>query len=104
MTRLLLLVLTLLFSLSGSAMGEFSDFCRSSLAADAGAAPTGWCFLPGTLVEERRGEMPIEAVQLGDRVVTSDSTHTQESSTEVDPATWHLVRLRMPNPDRSKDE
>jgi len=33
MTRLLLLLLTLLFSLSGSVMGEYSDFGRSPLAA-----------------------------------------------------------------------
>jgi len=33
MTRLFLLLLTLLFSLSGPAMGEYSDFERSSLAA-----------------------------------------------------------------------
>jgi hypothetical protein len=33
MTRLLCMLLTLLFSLSGSAMGGYSDFGRSSLAA-----------------------------------------------------------------------
>ena len=33
MTKQLLLLLTLLFSLSGPAMGEYSDFERSSLAA-----------------------------------------------------------------------
>jgi hypothetical protein len=33
MTRLLLLLLTLLFSLSGPAMGGYSDFWQSSLAA-----------------------------------------------------------------------
>jgi len=33
MTRLLLLLLTLLFSLSGPAMGGYSDFERSVLAA-----------------------------------------------------------------------
>jgi hypothetical protein len=33
MTRLLCILLTLLFSLSGSAMGEYSDFSRWSLAA-----------------------------------------------------------------------
>jgi len=33
MTHLLLLLLTLFFSLSGPAMGEYSDFGRSSLAA-----------------------------------------------------------------------
>ena len=92
-----------IFQLASAAAGnELGDTIFR--AAESGALPSGWCFLPGTLVEERRGEMPIEAVQLGDRVVTSDCTHAQDSSTEVDPATWHLVRLRMPNPDGSKDE
>jgi len=35
MTHLLLLLLTLFFSLSGPAMGEYNDFGRSSLAAKA---------------------------------------------------------------------
>jgi len=39
MTKQLLLLLTLLFSLSGPAMGEYSDFERSSLAAKT--IPTG---------------------------------------------------------------
>jgi len=36
MTRLFLLLLTLLFSLSGPAMGEYSDFGQSSNAARTG--------------------------------------------------------------------
>lgn len=36
MTRLLLVLLTLLFSLSGPAMGEYSDFGRWSIAANGG--------------------------------------------------------------------
>jgi len=39
MTRLFLMLLTLLFSLSGPAVGEYSDFGRSSFAAKG--APTG---------------------------------------------------------------
>jgi hypothetical protein len=40
MTRLLCVLLTLLFSLSGPAMGKYSDFGRSSLAANtAGRGP-----------------------------------------------------------------
>ena len=39
MTRLLLLLLTLLFSLSGPVIGELSDFERSSLAAKTTAFP-----------------------------------------------------------------
>jgi len=35
MNHILICLLTLLFSLSGSAMGEYSDFGRSSLAAKA---------------------------------------------------------------------
>ena len=45
MTRLLLLLLTLLFSLSGPAMGGYSDFWQSSKAAKtplALPAPTGY--------------------------------------------------------------
>jgi hypothetical protein len=36
MTRLFLLLLTLLFSLSGVAMGEYSDFGHSTVAAKSG--------------------------------------------------------------------
>ena len=38
MNHILICLLTLLFSLSGSAMGEYSDFGRSSLAANRPAA------------------------------------------------------------------
>ena len=37
MNHILACVLTLLFSMSGPAMGKNSDFCRSSFAADTGA-------------------------------------------------------------------
>jgi hypothetical protein len=37
MNHILLCLLTLLFSLSGPAMGEYSDFGSSSLAANGGA-------------------------------------------------------------------
>jgi len=40
MTRLILLLLTLLFSLSGPAMREYSDFGLSSFAAKGGAGAT----------------------------------------------------------------
>jgi uncharacterized protein YgbK (DUF1537 family) len=36
MTKLILLLLTLLFSLSGSAIGEYSDFGRWGIAANTG--------------------------------------------------------------------
>ena len=74
--------------------------------AEAEAAcqlPGGNCFLPGTLVDEEGGKKPIEEVALGDRVATSDQQH-QLDTTEVDPASWHSVHLRMPNPDGSRDE
>ncbi|EDY18791.1 YD repeat protein [Chthoniobacter flavus Ellin428] len=89
------------FSLAGEAIGGFVG--AEGGGAAEGAASRLWCFLPGTLVDESRGEIPIEKVQLGDRVVTTDHAQPQENSTEVVPTTWHLVRLRMPNPDRSKD-
>jgi hypothetical protein len=39
MTRLIGILLTLLFSLSGAAMGEHSDFDRWNLAANTALAP-----------------------------------------------------------------
>jgi hypothetical protein len=60
MTRLFLLLLTLLFSLSGPAMGEYSDFWRSSNAAKAGGA------LPADIASTFRGG------NYGSRVLQSD--------------------------------
>jgi RHS repeat-associated protein len=91
-----------------AAGAEEEEAAGAEADADAAAvdedAPSGMCFLPGTLVDENIGEEPIEKVQLGDRVYTSGSGEQQESATEINPAQWHLVRLRMPNPDGSKDE
>jgi hypothetical protein len=42
MTRLLLLLLTLLFSLSGPVMGGYSDFGQSSLAARTTLSPSAF--------------------------------------------------------------
>ena len=54
MTRLILLLLTLLFSLSGSAIGEYSDFGRSSFAAKTtGRATTDIIAGPNGLVNVR---------------------------------------------------
>src|SRR5947209_2983135 len=39
--------------------------------------------------------VPIERVQVGDRVVTPGVSTGEAPGTEVDPATWKLVRLRL---------
>jgi hypothetical protein len=66
-----------------------------------GAAGAGLCFAAGTLVDTPNGEEPIEQLRVGDRVRTSGDEGS--GATSIDPATWRDVRLRMPNPDGSRD-
>jgi hypothetical protein len=76
MTRLICVLLTLLFSLSGPAMGEYSDFGQSSNAARGGGwkpTPFNPCFAPGTHVLMADGSTkPIEEVEEGDEVLAED--------------------------------
>jgi RHS repeat-associated protein len=51
------------------------------------------CFAAGVLVATESGLVPIETLDVGDRVLTSDG----QSETEVD-STWRLIELEMPNP------
>ncbi|MBI4603881.1 MAG: hypothetical protein HY721_18145 [Planctomycetes bacterium] len=54
------------------------------------------CFVAGTLVLTDDGHEAIEDITVGERVLTADSSE-QDSSTQVDEATWRHVRLAMPN-------
>ncbi len=67
---------------------------------DGAAEATGFCFVAGTLVSTPEGDEPIEALRVGDRVLTSED---DGGTTAIDPATWADVRLHMPNPDGSGD-
>jgi hypothetical protein len=67
----------------------------------SGFLPSGSCFTAGTVVATSTGEVPIESLRVGDRVTTA--LMSTESRTAVDPQTWRLVRLEMPNPDNSDD-
>jgi hypothetical protein len=79
--------------------------------------PIGVCFVAGTLVLTPSGALPIESLDIGQRVLTTDSgTESRDGpppfggvdwfapfgeydeSTAVNPATWRLVELSMPNP------
>ena len=57
------------------------------------------CFVAGTEIETESGGRKIELLRVGERVLTTDG----DSSTEVDPATWRKVTLRMPNPESPFD-
>lgn len=58
----------------------------------------GGCFVAGTLVLSADGLVAIEVIQPGDRVLASDADGANSWS-EVDPATWRQVTLRMANPE-----
>jgi len=62
MTRLTLFMLTLLFSLSGPAMGENSDFGRSSLAAKA-TPRAFWTGVDGELAAQASGAQVLKPSQ-----------------------------------------
>jgi len=60
MNHILICLLTLLFSLIGPAMGEYSDFGRSSNAAKTGGG--GWSNLPGGVRIKQTGNYWIKEV------------------------------------------
>jgi len=60
----------------------------------------GVCFVAGTAIATATGAQLIQALQVGDRVLTNDQN---AENTEVDPATWRKITLRMPNPEHSSD-
>jgi hypothetical protein len=70
-------------------------------AADCGAP--GSCFTAGTLVLTASGRVAIESLRVGRKVLTEwtkgePPSLESQHGTAVDPASWKLVRLRMPNP------
>ncbi|TCO84722.1 intein/RHS repeat-associated protein [Chthoniobacter flavus] len=88
-------------------IGFAESYTAETTAAETTAADTtaqdiervcaGNCFAAGTKVVEADGGHAIESVEEGQRVLTS-SEESQNSSTEVDPATWKRVRMHMRNP------
>lgn len=60
--------------------------------------PFGGCFVAGTMILTAHAELPIETLKVGDRVLASDSANAT-SWTEVDPATWRKIDLRLVNPE-----
>jgi hypothetical protein len=65
------------------------------------------CFTAGTEVITQYGPVPIEQLQVGQRVLTAAAASVpgapppvfgEPDLTAVDPATWRLVSLRMPDP------
>jgi len=52
------------------------------------------CFPPGTLVRAERGYVPIEDIQIGERVLTHDGTYQEVLATMETPFSGNLVELR----------
>lgn len=55
------------------------------------------------MVLTSNGYVEIEDIEVGQRVITVAESDIQDSSTAVDPYSWRLVKLLMPNPDNSDD-
>lgn len=77
---------------------EMARESRAKWQLDASA--TAGCFVAGTPVLSANGRVPIESVQVGDRVLTSTSHDASLSGeTRVDPATWKRISLELPQTD-----
>src|SRR5262249_44257068 len=85
-------VLASKFATAGADLGEISG----------NIVPSGACFTAETTVDTPHGAVPIPQLAVGDRVETIGDGD-DEYTTAVDPSTWRLVRLQMPNPDGSDD-
>lgn len=57
------------------------------------------CFVAGTPVATANGARCIEAISVGERVLTPGAI----SDTNVNPATWRSIALAMPNPESPSD-
>jgi hypothetical protein len=68
-----------------------------------GRVPRGICFVAGTLVLTAHGLEPIESIEVGERVITSNAETTETTSDEFTEHDCHLIHLGMPNPDGSGD-
>ena len=75
---------------------------KPTVTAETTCGSPTTCFTAGTLVLESSGEVPIETIHVGDRVLSKDAQH-QESTTEVDTSTWKDFKLRVENEDNSRD-
>lgn len=64
-------------------------------------APSGMCFVGGTEVWTTDGDVAIEELEVGDRVLTLGENSSQPTAVEAD---WLALSLTMENPDGSDDE
>ncbi len=111
----------------GGAYGAAEGFTRTALMGGSAsdAVMAGWqggkmgaaiggplgaifhdvCFTAGTLVHCAVGKRTIERLRVGQRTLTEGTKDTAHlpgnEATQVDPATWRLVRLRTAKPARS---
>jgi RHS repeat-associated protein len=78
----------------GVGLGKILKKTNLKKILGGGGCPSS-CFIAGTLValSAQADAVPIEQIEVGDRVVTIDST--LEAPTEVDEEHWRLVELRL---------
>jgi hypothetical protein len=77
---------------------------EAPLARSMEPCPVGLCLLGSTPINTPLGLVPISQLRVGDRVSSTfvDSQHA-DGWTEVDSVNWHVVKMRMSNPQQEGD-
>ena len=75
---------------------------RSSGCGPGGCGLDPTCFTAGTVVATGSGLVPIETIRVGDRVLSPGDDPAVQSTTAVD-ASWVVLRVSAPSPDRPED-
>ncbi len=84
-------------NLSGAGSRAGGDALAAGISRTDGSAVGGLCFVAGTEILREIEYAPIESLEVGQRVITTDNAD-EEHATSVDPESWVSVALRMADP------
>jgi hypothetical protein len=86
----------------GSALVNMARTGESEAVGEL-AGVAGPCFVAGTAIATADGSQPIEALHVGDRVMTPNQPSVLAEVDSANLTKWRKISLRMPNPECPND-